>query len=76
MIRASILLGQYEVIKLSKVGVNYHFDFREGTTPAVLRAFLERFDTKHEMIIISVTKIRIEAKNYTDAREFLEWIVG
>ena len=71
MMRISILLKQYNVIRLSKLGNNYHFDFMEGTTPTILRSFLERFDKKHEMIIGSITKIKVETKLWKDPREFL-----
>lgn len=64
MMRASIILTQYSVAKVSKVGQNYHFDFFEGTRPELLRAFLERFDSSREMIILSVTKIRVETKHW------------
>jgi transcription-repair coupling factor (superfamily II helicase) len=71
MMRSSIILTQYGVAKVSKVGQNYHFDFHEWTTPHMLRAFLERFDRGREMIIVSVTKIRVDIKNWGDARSFL-----
>lgn len=74
MIRTSIILSQYNVTKVSKMGQNYHFDFSEGTTPQILRAFLERFDKRHEMIILSVTKIKTETRNWKDARELLGYI--
>ena len=74
MMRASIILSQYGVEKLSKVGLNYHFDFHEGTTPHTLRAFLERFDKNTEMIIVNVRKIRVETKYWKSATEFLKSI--
>ncbi|MBP9812410.1 DEAD/DEAH box helicase, partial [Candidatus Gracilibacteria bacterium] len=76
MMRASLILTQYEVSKVTKVGQNYHFDFFEGTTPHILRAFLERFDAKHEMVILSVTKIRVETKNWGNINQFLRYITG
>jgi transcription-repair coupling factor (superfamily II helicase) len=74
MMRSSIILGSYWVTRVSKMGSYYHFDFSEGTTPAALRAFLERFDSGHEMIIVSVTKIKVEVKNWKDTRGFLIWL--
>jgi transcription-repair coupling factor (superfamily II helicase) len=71
MMRASIVLKNYSVSRVSKNGNSYHFDFTEGTTPTILRSFLERFDGGHEMIILSVKKIRVETKNWKDARGFL-----
>jgi transcription-repair coupling factor len=76
MMRTSLILSQYEVSKLTKVGQNYHFDFYEGTTPHILRAFLERFDKDREMVIISVTKIRVETKNWGNINQFLRYITG
>ncbi|GAB0174125.1 MAG: hypothetical protein HHAS10_00040 [Candidatus Altimarinota bacterium] len=74
MIRTSLILSQYHVAKVSKVGQNYHFDFHQGTPPQALRAFLERFDAKHDMILLSVTKIKTEVKNWKDSRDFLKQI--
>ena len=68
------MLSQYHVAKVSKVGQNYHFDFHQGTPPQTLRAFLERFDAKHDMILLSVTKIKSEVKNWKDSRDFLKQI--
>jgi transcription-repair coupling factor (superfamily II helicase) len=75
MMKTSLILSGYSVAKLSKIGQNYHFDFYEGTTPAILRAFLERFDKKHDMVIQSVTKVRVETKNWKNAEEFLQNIL-
>jgi hypothetical protein len=58
------------------MGAYYHFDFPDGTTPTKLRGFLERFDRGHEMIIVSVTKIKVEVKNWKDARGFLYFLMA
>jgi hypothetical protein len=73
-LRASILLTGYSVKKVSKIGNHYHFDFHEGTRPDALRRFLDRYDSWAEMIIVSVTKIRVETRNWKGTREFLEFI--
>lgn len=71
MMRASIILRHYGVTRISKMGTQYHFDFREDTTPAILRSFLERFDTGHDMIIASIHRIKVETKKWKTPREFL-----
>lgn len=75
LVRARIILEQYCVIRVSRVGQNYHFDFQEGTKPDVLRTFLDRFDTEHQMIIVSLTKIKIETKYFSGAKVFLESMI-
>ncbi len=71
MMRASIILKVYGVSRVSKIGTAYHFDFQDTTTPRELREFLERFDPKNDMIIVSVRKIKIEIRHWKDARGFL-----
>ena len=60
--RSRLILSEYGVIKLSKIGINYVFDLSENTTPDNTKRFLERFDSKNRMILLSVKKIRIKAK--------------
>lgn len=71
MMRTSIIMRQYGVVRISKMGTQYHFDFRDDAAPAMLRAFLERFDTTRDMIIVSIHKIKVETRKWKDAREFL-----
>lgn len=71
MMRTSIIMRQYGVVRISKMGTQYHFDFRDDATPAMLRAFLERFDTTRDMIIASIHKIKVETRKWRDTREFL-----
>jgi transcription-repair coupling factor (superfamily II helicase) len=76
MMRASIVLRGYGVSRVSKLGNSYHFDFSPDTTPAKLRSFLERFDRGNDMIIVSVTKIKVETRLWKDARLFLLSLIG
>jgi transcription-repair coupling factor (superfamily II helicase) len=73
-LRSSIILTGYSVKKVSKIGNNYHFDFHEGTRPDDLRRFIDRFDKGGDMIIVSITKIRIETGLWRGVREFLEFL--
>ena len=73
-LRSSIILTGYSVKKVSKIGNNYHFDFHEGTRPDDLRRFMDRFDKGGDMIIVSITKIRIEIGLWKGVREFLEFL--
>ena len=75
MMRISIILKGYGVSRISKMGQSYHFDFATGTTPVMLRAFLERFDTKRDMIIVSIERIRVEVRLWKSAREFIESLI-
>ncbi len=71
LLKSSILFGEYSVKKISKIGSFYHFEFNEWTTPEILKKFLTRFDRKRDMIISSITKIRISEKHWRNARDFL-----
>jgi len=71
MMRSSIILKGYGVCRVSKLGTHYIFEFSEGTTPDRLRGFLERFDSGKEMIIVSITRIKVDVKNWKGARELL-----
>lgn len=74
-LRISIILSGYSVKKIAKIGASYHFDFQEGARPDDLRRFLERFDPKGNMIIVSISKIRIETSLWKSPREFLSSLV-
>lgn len=75
LMRSRLILSEYGVIKLSKIGINYVFDLTENTTPDNTKRFLERFDSKNRMILLSVKKIRIEAKYWKSTESFLEEII-
>lgn len=75
LLRARLILSEYNVIKVSKVGVNYVFDLAESTTPEEARRFLERFDRKKSFVLLSMKKIRVETRYWKSVGEFLEDIV-
>ena len=62
LLRTRLILAEYGVIKLSKVGMNYVFDFRDDTEVRIIRNFLERFDAKKDMVLLSAKKIRVETR--------------
>lgn len=66
------MLTEYSVKKISKVGMNYVFDFIDDATVAGAKIFLDRFDRKKQYILLSVKKIRTETRNYTSILDFLE----
>lgn len=71
ILRARLILSEYGVIKLSKVGINYVFDFGDDVTVDDVRRFLDRFDSVKRMILLSMKKIRVETRYYRDPIEFL-----
>lgn len=75
IIRSRLILSDYGVVKLSKVGINYVFDLDERTTSTDAKRFLDRFDTRHSMILLSVRKIRIEAQYWKTVEKFLKDII-
>ena len=70
--RSRLILSEYGVIKLSKIGINYVFDLKDNTTPNDTKRFLERFDSKNRMILLSVKKIRIESRYWKTIEDFLK----
>ncbi len=56
--------------------MNYTFDFYEHTPVEKLRAFLDRFDSKHDMVLLSVRKIRVETKHWKNALIFLRELIS
>ena len=75
LIRSRLILSDYGVMKLAKVGLNYVFDLDERTTVADAKRFLDRFDSGNNMILLSVKKIRIETKHWKTVEKFLEHII-
>ncbi len=71
LVRSRLILSDYNVIKLSKIGLNYVFDLSDSSTVADTKRFLERFDTQNRMILLSAKKIRIETKYWKTISDFL-----
>ena len=76
LLRARLIFAEYGLESLKKVGQNYIFDFYDGTHVERIRAFLDRFDGKNRMTLLSVKKIRTETRYWKSAGEFLEEIVS
>ena len=75
IIRSRLILSDYGVVKLSRIGLNYVFDLEERTTVADAKRFLDRFDRGNNMILLSVKKIRIETRHWKSIEKFLESLV-
>ena len=75
LLRARILFHEYGLERLKKVGQNYIFDFIEWTKVEKIRAFLDHFDQKNRMTLLSVRKIRTETRYWKWAAAFLEELV-
>ena len=71
LIRSRLILSDYGVVKLAKIGLNYVFDLEERTTVGDAKRFLDRFDRGNDMILLSVKKIRIETKHWKTVELFL-----
>ncbi len=72
LLRSRIIFAEYGLESLKKVGQNYIFDFYDGTPVERIRAFLNRFDAKNRMTLLSVKKIRTETRYWKSAGDFLE----
>lgn len=71
LLRTRLILAEYDVTRLSKVGINYVFDFAETTDVENIRRFLDRFDTAKRMTLLSIHKIRVETRYWQSPVEFL-----
>lgn len=76
LLRARLTFSEYGLESLKKVGQNYIFDFYDGTKVEKIRAFLDRFDAKNRMTLLSVKKIRTEVRYWKTVQEFLKDILG
>lgn len=74
LIRSRLILSEYGVVKVSKIGLNYVFDLEDHTTVAGAKRFLDHFDRDNDMILLSVKKLRIETKHWKTVEKFLEYI--
>lgn len=74
LLRARLILSEYGVRKLSKNGMSYIFDFVEDIDPARVKSFLERFDARKSMVLLSLKKIRVETRYWRSIEDFLEEI--
>lgn len=72
LLHTRIILSEYGVEKLSKVGMNYTFDFVDGTDGVKIKSFLDRFDRKKNYVLLSMKKVRVETRYYKNIREFLD----
>lgn len=72
LLRVRMKLSEYGVQKLSKVWMNYTFDFDESTNVKQIRDFLDRFDTKKNYVLLWARKIRVETRFYKNNVHFLE----
>lgn len=76
IMRSRMILSEYKVIKVSKIWINYVFDFADDTSVSDIKRFLERFDNKKRMILLSIKKIRIESQYWKSPEDFLMNLVN
>ena len=76
LLKARIILSEYMVAKVSKIGMNYVFDFHETVSAEIVKKFLEHFDRKKRMVLLSLKKIRVETRYWKSPEEFLEEVTG
>jgi transcription-repair coupling factor (superfamily II helicase) len=71
LLKTRIILSEYDVIRLSRSGINYVFDFTDTWDATRIRAFLDRFDKKSRMVLLSIKKIRVETRYWKSIEDFL-----
>lgn len=76
IMRSRLILSEYKIIKVSKIWINYVFDFADNTSVSDIKRFLERFDTQKRMILLSIKKIRVESRYWKSPEDFLRNLVN
>lgn len=76
LLKARIIFGAFGIEKISKNGNFYVLDFKKWHTIYELKDFLDAFDKGKNMIVVSPEKIRIDAKNFQNSRDFLQNILN
>jgi hypothetical protein len=74
LLKSKIILRKYSVIKLSRIGNNYFFEFPKGTTPQEIRDFLE-LDKDGNIVVVTMERLRIDARYVGTPEMMLDWIV-
>ncbi|MFO0763477.1 MAG: CarD family transcriptional regulator [Candidatus Gracilibacteria bacterium] len=75
LLKSKIILKDYGVIKLSRIGNHYFFEFPKGTSTEQIRKFLE-LDPQGNIILLSLEKLRIEARYIGNPESMLGWILS
>lgn len=71
ILKTRIILSQYWVISLKKVGTNYTFEFDKNTSADKIKEFLERFDGNRNFVLLTIHKIKVETKHFKNDLDFL-----
>lgn len=72
LLRARLVFGRYRVEKISKNGNFYVFDFISGHSIKELKEFLDAYDQRQLMLVVSPERVRIETKYFDGATDFLQ----
>lgn len=72
LLRSRIILSEAGIERVSKNGQFYVLEFPRGTQANTVKSFLDAFDRDRRMILVSLEKIRIDARVFRDAADFLE----
>ncbi len=76
LVRSRLIFSEYNVIKISKIGLNFVFDLSDSSGVADTKRFLEKFDTENRMILLSAKKIRIEVRYWKSIEDFLTGMIA
>jgi hypothetical protein len=74
LLKTRIILSSYWVITLRKVWQSYIFEFDKSTSVDKIRWFLGTFDKWQDFILVTVHKIKTEARIYKDDLSFLRFL--
>lgn len=74
LLKSRLIFGDFGVEKISKNLNFYVFDFVKWNSIENLKKFLENFDTKKQMLVVTPEKVRIDAKIFKNPKDFLQKI--
>ena len=75
LLKARLILQSYWVISLKRVGQSYIFELDQTTPVDKIKIFLERFDKTWDFVLITVHKIKVETRIWSqDDKSFLNTI--
>lgn len=76
ILKTRIILTNYWVNSLKKVGQSYIFEFDKNTWVEKIRKFLDRFDKTWDFVLVTVHKIKVETRVFRSDLDFISKIIS
>lgn len=72
LLQARLTFQDFHIVRVSQRAGYFVFDFESGTSAQMIKNFLESFDPKKQMILVSMKKIKISKKYFSGSIDFLK----